>query len=280
MPELLLEEPPIDVAQQAAFTAPVEGDQDPGQPRVDSPIEPEITPVIEVDQSTLPPTEQLEEPDENKQAYVEQALINLKNTSRTASGVIDTTASATKADAMVGGMDSAEIADTAVKNFEETVGQLYDLKDSPVESPEDLKGLVEAVAKQINGGLLKEGQLIRSGADSDKYPYTRLADLEPALEEFYDSFFDKLQDPDTDPIDLAAWVEYRIDLADHFFADGCGKTAKAVSAWVLMRADQPLPTYRGRDELYVHAPTTIRAQDPAKAAQEERAWQAYYKTLF
>lgn len=215
-----------------------------------------------------------------KDEYVQYALQNLRATSRTASGVIDTSASTTKADMMVEGLDSETIADTATQNFTQTIENLFDAREAPIESPADLRDLVEAVAKQVNGGLLKEGQLIRSGADSDKYAYTRLDDLEASMDEFYDTFFEKLSDPETDPIDLAGWVEYRIDLTDHFFADGCGKSAKAASAWVLMRAGLPLPTYRGRDELYAHAPSTIRQEGSEQTATEQDAWLQYYRTLF
>ncbi len=215
-----------------------------------------------------------------KQDYVEKALANLRATSRTATGVIDTSASSTKADAMVEGLDSASIAETAVTNFASTIAELYDMKDVSFESPADVRSFLESVAKQINGGLLKEGQLIRSGADSDKYPYTRIADLDAALDDFSTELFARLQNPDDDPIATAAWVEYRVDLTDHFFADGCGKTAKALSAFVLMRSGQELPTYRDRKELYSHAPKTIRGADPVINAAEEQAWLDYYKTLF
>jgi len=41
------------------------------------------------------------------------------------------------------------------------------------------------------------------------------------LEQFSKELFTKFKDPNTDPYELAAWVEYRINLKDHFFADGC-----------------------------------------------------------
>ncbi len=212
--------------------------------------------------------------------YVDKALLNLQATSRTAAGTIDTSASATKASSMVEGLDSSTIAETATTNFAETIAQLYDMREVAIESPARMREFVEAVAKQVNGGLLKEGQLVRDGADSDKYPYTRLADLEASMDEFYTSFTERLQDPNTDPVELAAWVEYRVDLTDHFFADGCGKTAKALSSWVLMRSGNQLPTYRGRAELYANAPRTIRGTDAATTQSEEKAWLDYYKTLF
>ncbi|MBP9738232.1 hypothetical protein KBD20_00940 [Candidatus Saccharibacteria bacterium] len=218
--------------------------------------------------------------DAGEQAYVDQALANLRATSRTAGGVVDTSASATKQESMVGGMSSEQVADTAVENFTEAIGVLFEHRGEMFESPEDLRGFVEAVAAQINGGIVKEGMLIRSGADSLKYAYTKVAELDSAMEEFYSTFLDRLNDPNTDPVELAGWVEYRIDLTDHFFADGCGKSAKALSAWVLMRAGHDLPTYRGRDELYANAPSTIRTEGSEVVDKEMNAWLDYYKTLF
>ena len=79
---------------------------------------------------------------------------------------------------------------------------------------------------------------------------------------------------------MAGWVEYRIDLTDHFFTDDCGRVAKAISSWVLMRANRELPRYRSREELYQHAPTQIRGSNPEANRKEYELWMDYYKSLF
>lgn len=101
------------------------------------------------------------------------------------------------------------------------------------------------------------------------------------MTQFYEEFFDRLSDPSEDPVRLAAWVEYRIDLTDHFFADGCGKISKAVSAWVLMRAGQQLPTYpEHRSEIFAHAPAVPRESNPVVDEAQLAVWERYYRSLF
>jgi hypothetical protein len=127
---------------------------------------------------------------------------------------------------------------------------LYDNRHKTFANPKELRQFVEAQAAAINDGITKPGVLIREGADSAKYPYTKVADLPRAMDQFYDELFRRLDNPRQDPKQLAAWIEYRMDLTDHFFADGCGKAAKAISAWALMRSGQELPTYGSRNAYY------------------------------
>ncbi|MEI6237594.1 MAG: hypothetical protein WCP03_03280 [Candidatus Saccharibacteria bacterium] len=211
--------------------------------------------------------------------YLKDANRNLLATSRTANGTVDTSASSTKAESMVD-IDGNEAAEKAKNNFDATISSLFEKRDKDFSTPEDMKDFVEGVAAQINDGIVKEGSLIRDGVDSDKYPYTRLENLPDAMQQFYTELQQKLSDPDSDPIETAAFCEYRIDLVDHFFADGCGKAAKAMSSYVLMRAGLPLPQYKGgRKEYYQHAPTKIAGSNPA---EDQAAWQnflGYYKTM-
>lgn len=211
--------------------------------------------------------------------YLESANRNLTTTSRTASGKVDISASATKADSMES-IDSRQAASKAKENFNQAITMAFEQRNMEFTSSEDLRRLVEAIATQVNNGIVKEGKLIRSGDDSLKYPYTRIVDLPVAMEQFYGKLHKMLSDPHSDPVEIAAFCEFRIDLVDHFFADGCGKTAKAVSSFVLMRAGLPLPDYAGgRDEYYRHAPRTIEGLSPTA---DQEAWEeflAYYKTM-
>jgi|GEM_PF-974636 len=212
------------------------------------------------------------------EAYLEQATSNLLRTSRTAQGEVDTSASATKVDQMnvLGGDETALIAR---RNFQQAIGYAYEHRDDKIDALA-ARQLVVQVANQINGGILKDGVLLRQGADSDKYPYTRIAELEPAMTKFYAELADRLSSKDEDPVELAAWVEYNIDLTHHFFADGCGKTAKVISSFVLMRSGLPLPNYTNRDDYFEHAPTKIVGRDPEVDNDQYQTWLAYYRTLF
>jgi len=205
-----------------------------------------------------------------KDDYVKRSLKNLKITSQTV-----------ERSGIQGHEDSfsSKIADKARENFRETIEYLYEERFRQFNNPEELRVFVEGVAQKINEGILSPDNLIRS-YNSDRYPHTRIENLSEEMKQFYEEFFLRLQDPSQDPEELAGWVEYRIDLTDHFFTDGCGRVAKAISSWVLMRANRELPRYRSREELYQHAPTQIRGSNPEANRKEYDLWIDYYKSLF
>jgi len=220
--------------------------------------------------------------------YALAALTNLENTSRTAKGTVDVSASADKAEKMAKGLTSENAADLAKNNFISALGNAYENKDHEFETPNELREFVESIASTINQGITKEGILIRQGEDSPKYPYTRVAELEGRMQQFYEELFTRIKNPKEDPVALAAWVEYKIDLSDHFFADGCGKTAKLLSSWVMMRAGKNLPDYtmhgkipteKVRGEYYANAPKTIPGTNPTIEAEELTNWTKYYRKL-
>ncbi|HZN93011.1 MAG TPA: hypothetical protein VFB81_09920, partial [Myxococcales bacterium] len=157
------------------------------------------------------------------------------------------------------------------------------------QNPQELRAFVEKAAADINKGITKEGVLLRTGEDSPKYPYTKVADLPKAMDQFYGELFRRLDDPRQDPKQLAAWIEYRLDLTDHFFADGCGKTSKAISAWALMRKGEPLPEYGSRDAYFDlglakearRIPAQVRDLDtPTSNDQQFARWYSKYLEFF
>jgi len=218
--------------------------------------------------------------------YLRKAEENLQATSRTANGTVDTTASPDKAGKMQASGEQA--ADLATRNFQGVMKNLFDNRHRTFENPAQLRQFVEGQAAAINKGITKEGVLLREGADSPKYPYTKVADLPKAMDQFYDELFDRLKSKTQDPKALAAWIEYRIDLTDHFFADGCGKAAKAISGWALMRAGEELPTYGNRNAYYdigrpegSRVPTQVRDLNVRTEADPQFAqWYSKYLEFF
>ncbi|HPH64487.1 MAG TPA: zeta toxin family protein [Kofleriaceae bacterium] len=215
-----------------------------------------------------------------REEYIQSAMANLRNTSRTAKGTVDLSASPDKAGSMAEGLTGQGAADLASRNVEQATGKLYDLRNQPIENPVALRRFVESIAGEINTGIVKDGALLRSH-DSEKYPYTRVVELESAMVDFYSEFYRRLKDPGQDPIKLAAWVEYRIDLTDHFFSDGCGKIAKAISGWTLMRNSHQLPAFSAdRSAIFKHAPTSRRGQNADLDASQLQVWEKFYRGMF
>jgi predicted Fe-S protein YdhL (DUF1289 family) len=50
-----------------------------------------------------------------------------------------------------------------------------------------------------------------------------------------------------DSVFRAAWAEWQWDKEGHPLADGCGRTAKAISAWVLVRHGEQLPIHQNKE---------------------------------
>jgi hypothetical protein len=202
--------------------------------------------------------------------FSRKCLANINGMSRTiGSGTVDTSATAKKAASMA--KIDGSVGDFARLNFQCVVERVHAERNRAFESPQDVRVFIETIATEINRGIVKEGILYRT-ANSTKFPYTAIAKLPDAMNQFCEEFHRRLSDGDQDPVALAAWVEYKIDLTDHFFEDGCGKVAKVLSAWVLARASAPLPAYRGREEYYGF----VKDQDMLN----EKAWEAYYRTFF
>lgn len=181
--------------------------------------------------------------------YLSQAMGNLKKTSRTAGGVVDTSASKGKADQMAEGLTGADAAQHAINNFEGAVRTVHDAATGGPQTPESVGKLADDLNRQINKGIVKEG-VLRRNDDSTKFPYTKVEDLPFAYKQFTKEFAKRLNDPNADPVETAAWVEWRANMADHFWADGVGKTAKALAMIPLMKAGLPLPNYPSNKEFF------------------------------
>ncbi len=222
--------------------------------------------------------------------YHNQAMGNLAGTSRTAKGVVDTSASPGKAAKMAEGLTPEKAASAATQNFATTIKKLHDMKGETFSSPESVMSFVDSIAAAVNHGITKEGSLHRTDDStnpdgSPKYPYTNAADLPLARKQFADELHDRLtntEDP-SDAIDTAGWIEWRLNFTDHLYADGVGKTSKALGAFALMRAGLPLPKYRSNAELFEHVNKgrydPKAGPDSYKDAAYDK-WQKYYRSLF
>jgi len=226
---------------------------------------------VKVDEGHGPPT---------KRAYIDAAMENLTRTSRTATGTVDTSASPDKA-AQMSGVSGDAAAKLAQENYRLVLGDLYGQRQRQFDYSGELRDFVENVVRAINHGILKPGVLYREH-DSDKYPnYTRVADLPAAARQFFDELQHRMNTDRRDPVETAAWIEYRMNLTDHFWADGVGKTSSALAAFVLMRRGHALPTYSAdRKEQFAHAPKRPRSAGREVDDAQFADWLSYYRTLF
>lgn len=223
-----------------------------------------------------------------RESYVDQALENLKKTSRTAQGIVDTSASPEKAGQML--VESGErAAELATKNYEDAFGYIEsivapdDKRGLAFKEPFDVRSIVDKIASKVNKGIVKSPHLKREH-DSEKFSYTRAANLDAAYDQFVSEMHRRLSDQNADPIETAAWIEWRANITDHFWTDGVGKISKALAAIPLIRAGLPLPKYRDNKEMYALAPKEpIEAKGKTGQAYLGREWLdflRYYRSLF
>ncbi len=219
---------------------------------------------------------------EIEERYVGEALANLQATSRTAKGVVDTSASPEKAGKIAEGLTGEQAAQTATANVEKVARQLYQRRDQLPADTADAQEFIDQVAADVNAGILKEGALMRTD-DSDKYAYTRVENLNQAHAQFAEELVQRLNDPQADPVETAAWIEWRTNLTDHFWADGVGKTSKLLAALPLMRAGLPLPSYGPNTKaFYAFAPKQPIVPDATGQAYlgpEYQAFVEHYRKL-
>lgn len=212
-----------------------------------------------------------------KDDYERIARRGLHQMSRTAMGIVDVSAAKDKAASMVplSGGQARRATEAALPR---AVDLMYQNRFAVFSAPAKLRTFVEELARTITNDILKPGHLIRRH-DSDKYPYTLVKDLEAAMEQFYVELHARMAAGES-PRTLAPWIEYRMNLSDHFFADGCGKTSQLMAGFVCMRAGHPLPLYRTREEYYALNGTTRRGVDEKADAQTLQRFTAYYQKLF
>jgi hypothetical protein len=214
----------------------------------------------------------------------ETAVNNLKIISRTTKGVVDTSASDKKSE-IFKNKESSNVADIALQNFKDTIKFLYNNKDTDFHHFSDLLTFVNVVNKKINSGIVKDGTLMRT-QDSAKLPYTSIENLRDAHKQFIEEFFNRLYSRKYNAVETAAWLHWRINFTDHFFADGCSKTSEALAIWVLMRADMPIYKYKNepnfRKEFYNFASKEVKDINnlPSYYRTDYKKWVEYFKTLF
>ena len=215
-----------------------------------------------------------------RETYRDQAMANLQAMSRTATGEVDTSASADKKD-MMAVTDGEKAKELALHNFDDALNIAWANRYRIFSGPEDLRSFIQDLARQVNRGLLKDGILYRSGADSIIYNYTPVAKIEASTCWFYQQLFFLLCREPYDAVEAAATAEYYINLTVHPFADGCGKCAMVTAAWLLMRGNHALPVYPGR-EAYYGACRQLRCAPAGSDDDREdfAGFLQYYRSLF
>lgn len=201
--------------------------------------------------------------------YVEEALAAIERLSRTvAAGTVDTSTAPGKAET-VHSLQTDDARGHAMFNAREALEICFEARDRRFDSPAELGQFVEKVVRTVNRGIVKEGHLLRE-VDAPRKPYPPAADLPVRYERFLHELLRRLQEQPAgdDAVDLGAWIDFHVDINDHFFVDGCGRIARILVAWTRMREGRPLPRYPDREAHYA----AVNPPEWARVA-------AYYRRL-
>ncbi len=159
-----------------------------------------------------------------------------------------------------------------------------------------LKELVMNVAITLAEGVIKidpsadintkHKNLLRTH-DTVKFPYTTSSELAEAFDDFCNELHQKITDihaakKNTKKQKLAketaAWVEYRVNLTDHFYSDGCGKVAAVLSTFVCSLGGVNVPVFMDRKDYFTNTPNRPRIIKGEKARLD--LWTSNYLKHF
>ena len=152
-------------------------------------------------------------------------------------------------------------------NFLDTVRSLLKRRDVAVNTPVDVKTLICETVARANKGLVTKGHGFWRQWESKVPAHPHPDNIESEMEKFYREFLEKHNDPKIDPIDFAAWIEKRFNAEIHPLADGCGRTSKALAAFVLVAAGLPYPEFPSREAYFENIGRSLPQ------------WTAYYRSL-
>ncbi len=211
--------------------------------------------------------------------YLHRMNQNLLTMSRTAHGVIDTSASADKKDSLLIG-SGTQTGIIVAENITDALQFVYDNRNICFQDPGELKAFILKIVSIVNDQIVKPDRLIRSGTDSTKYNYVRIADLETVFTDFCRKLYDRLSGIPYDAVETACFCEYVVNGVGHFFSDGCNKSSMVISSFCLIRAGLPLPVYDSREHYYSFF-REIPKPDRVHYVDEDsyRKFYTYYKSI-
>ncbi|MEP7167473.1 MAG: Fic family protein [Candidatus Woesebacteria bacterium] len=174
---------------------------------------------------------------------------NTLDTSRTAKGEKDTSVSTLKEGTT---LSAQELQEQVRQNVHRTSEHIWNNRLEPITTPETLRELLKEIALEVNTNI-DDGLKLRDWEVKYGRKVLPGEPLKLEMATFYDEMFTKMrlaEKAKIDPYEMAAWIEWKLDADLHPFADGCGRIAKAWSAFFLVRLEKPLPRYSSRKAYY------------------------------
>lgn len=198
-----------------------------------------------------------------KKTWISRVLGCLAGMSRTLGGVSDTSVAAEKP--KLAAEEGAGLAAITAENLERALEFLWESREWTLASAAEVCVFVDALATKVSAGLLRSGQSLYRTWET-KFRQTAVVKIEEEYQRFAEWLHGAFANG-KDSVETAALIEKRLDAEIHPFADGCGRTAKILAAFVLLRAGLNPPAYRSRAEYY------------ATITRSDAEWLSYYRSL-
>jgi hypothetical protein len=129
-----------------------------------------------------------------------------------------------------------------------------------------VRSFIDALSSRTSEGLLPADRQLRTWElDKSKYPEGILPDMIARAHDDFCNEITLMMNDGVDSVRDAAWIERVYDAELHPLADGCGRVAKLLGAWILLR-DGKYPAYfENRQEYY------------AAMGSSWDAWEGFYQ---
>ncbi len=153
-------------------------------------------------------------------------------------------------------------------NFRRTAAELESCGTPILATLESSRRFILAVAASVNAGLQQEGvphfRFWRTLVPHHPPP----EDIPQVFDRFCTEFSRRLPEalccPDT-AIRMAAWIEQQLNGRDHPLSDGCGRTSRMLSFFILNRHGIFVPEFKVREDYFM------------KINQSDDEWHQYFR---
>jgi hypothetical protein len=184
-------------------------------------------------------------------AWSEAVFASITNLSRTAKGHTEAAYGGTKAALPI--TDPKLLQERAEANLRRAISKVWSEGCFVTPTSHNLLRFIEEVADTVNDGLVEPRHRYRQHDTRADYPHqVAPEDISRAMYGFMQELSAELITPPTlrRAVEVAAWVEREFDWRIHPLRDACGRNAKLLGAWMLMRHDLPPAQFANRKEYY------------------------------
>jgi hypothetical protein len=184
-------------------------------------------------------------------AWSEAVFASITSLSRTAKGHTEAAYGGTKAALPI--TDPALLRTQVESNLHNAISKVWHTGAFIRLNPEPLTLFIEQIADTVSAGLIEPRHRYRLHDTRARFPQQVAPQhVQTELRAFVRELWTEIVTPPkaTQAVRVAAWAEREFDWRIHPLRDACGRNAKLLGAWVLMRHQIPPAQFTNVDEYY------------------------------